>query len=62
MTKGLVSAFGFHPDLSTVSPLKIRGGRPARRTNSLAGGGVMRIAEITLFLCPALRGKMLPKK
>jgi hypothetical protein len=28
------------------SPLKIRGARPARRTSSLAGGGVMKEAPI----------------
>jgi hypothetical protein len=27
------------------SPLKIRGVRPARRTNSLAGGGVMKLDQ-----------------
>ena len=27
------------------SPLKIRGARPARRTNSLAGGGVMKLDQ-----------------
>jgi hypothetical protein len=26
-------------------PLKVRGARPARRTNSLAGGGVMKLAQ-----------------
>jgi hypothetical protein len=45
-----------HADFSIFpknSPLKIRGARPARRTNSLAGGGVM---KITPFIPLTLRG------
>jgi len=30
---------------SLLPPLKIRGARPARRTNSLAGGGVMKFDQ-----------------
>jgi hypothetical protein len=38
---------------SKLSLLKIRGERPARRTNSLAGEGVM---EVTPFIPLILRG------
>ena len=41
-----------------ITPLKIRGARPARRTNSLAGGGVMIITEITPFIPLTLRGRL----
>jgi len=39
------------------TPLKIRGVRPARRTSSLAGGGVMRMMEVTPFFPLTLRGR-----
>jgi len=50
-----------HPDFINFPknpPLKIRGARPARRTNSLAGGGVMRITEITPFIPLTLRWRL----
>ena len=39
------------------APLKIRGAGPARRTNSLAGGGVMKNVEITPLIPLTLRGR-----